>query len=98
MLIKVKSLEHHDFYIRYRLHTENMKNVPAGLQNFYREFSITFRKSSLSTRKTPGVRNEDTHRNSNEGMRAHPVIGFAQKSREHIKFKSRHETCSNGSF
>jgi hypothetical protein len=90
--IKVKSLEHHDFYIRYRLHTENVKNVPASLQEYLLGIFNFIPKELFVHPENPGC----------SGMRVpiaikvqefhnHPIIDLAIKSREHIKFKSRHE-------
>ena len=92
MIIKVKSLEHHDFYIRYRVHTENIKNVPDSLQEYLSGIFDYIPKELFVHPENPGC----------SGMRMpigiearefpdHPIIGMAQKSRTHVKFKSRHE-------
>ena len=92
MAIKVKSLEHHDFYIRYRLHTENMKHAPENLQEYLTGIFDYIPKELFTHPENPGC----------SGMRTtigiptrkvddHPIIGDARKSREHAKFKSRHE-------
>jgi hypothetical protein len=92
MEIRVKSLEHHQFYIRYRLHTGNMKNVPEGLQEFLSGIFDYIPKELFEHPENPGC----------SGMRVpvdiqitesfdHPIIGLAQRSREHVKFRSRHE-------
>jgi hypothetical protein len=92
MTIKVKSLEHHDFFIRYRLHTDNMKSVPIGLQVYLSGIFDFIPKELFIHPENPGC----------SGMRMpieidmreisdHPISQYAQKSHEHTKFKSRHE-------
>jgi hypothetical protein len=92
MPIKVKSLEHHEFYIRYRLHTVNMERVPQGLRAFLLGIFDYIPKELFTHPDNPGC----------SGMRLlpevelrespdHPVIDFAEKSRTHTKFRSRHE-------
>jgi hypothetical protein len=90
--IKVKSLEHHNFYIRYRLHTANAKTLPVGLQNFLLGIFESIPRELFIHPENPGC----------SGMRAgyeieldktdnHEIITYAQKSKTHTKFKSRHE-------
>jgi hypothetical protein len=92
MSIKVKSLEHHQFYIRYRLHIGNMNLVPAGLQAFLLGIFDSIPQELFTHPENPGcsgmrILPEVEMRES----RDHLIIGLAQKSREHTKFKSRHE-------
>ena len=92
MTIKVKSLEHHNFYIRYRLHTENMLRVPPGLREFLIGIFSSIPRELFTHPENPGC----------SGMRMdpaihlressdHPIIDLARKSRAHTRFKSRHE-------
>jgi hypothetical protein len=92
MPVKVKSLEHHNFYIRYRLHTDNLKCVPMSLQEFLSGIFDHIPQELFTHPENPGC----------SGMRTpaavamtecseHPIIGLARQSREHVKFKSRHE-------
>jgi hypothetical protein len=92
MTIKVKSLEHHNFYIRYRLHIVNMKSAPAGLQTFLTGILDFIPKELFSHPQNPGCSGMRTETDIQmQEFADHPVIAYAQKSREHIKFKSRHE-------
>ena len=92
MGIRVKSLEHHNFYIRYRLHTGNMERVPPGLRSFLTGIFDYIPKELFTHPENPGC----------SGMRIdpavhlrestdHPIIGLARESRAHTRFKSRHE-------
>jgi hypothetical protein len=92
MAIKVISLEHHHFYIRYRLHTGNMKLVPQGLQAFLLGIFDHIPKDLFTHPENPGcsgmrMQPEIEIRESSD----HPVIGYAQESKAHTKYKSRHE-------
>jgi hypothetical protein len=92
MGITVRSLEHHNFYIRYRLHTGNMKNVPAGLQEYLSGILDYIPKELFIHPENPGC--SGMRMNCDIQMQEfsdHPIIGLAQESRSHIKFKSRHE-------
>jgi hypothetical protein len=92
MDIKVKSLEHHNFYIRYRLHTANAKALPTGLQGFLSGIFESIPQELFNHPENPGcsgMRTEyavELNKTDN-----HEIIALAQKSQEHTKFKSRHE-------
>ncbi len=92
MSIKVKSLEHHDFYIRYRLDTEKMRSVPDNLQTFLSGIFEAIPQELFRHPDNPGCSgmNHPVKIDMRE-IADHPIIDLAQKSREHTKFKSRHE-------
>lgn len=92
MPIKIKSLEHHGFYIRYRLHTLNMNSVPASLQDFLTGIFDGIPQALFTHPENPGCSGMriDTAIEMRE-LSDHPVIGYAQESKTHTKFKSRHE-------
>jgi len=92
MAIKAKSLEHRNFYIRYRLHTGNMRHVPQSLQAYLSGIFDFIPQELFTHPGNPGC----------SGMRInpqirlqessdHPIINFARESRAHTTFKSRHE-------
>ncbi|MDD5674836.1 MAG: PD-(D/E)XK nuclease family protein [Chitinivibrionales bacterium] len=92
MPIKIKSLEHHNFYIRYRLHTVNAGVLPASLQEFLTGIFNAVPRELFIHPENPGcsgLRLDLTI--AMEQTASHPIINFAQKSREHTKFKNRHE-------
>jgi hypothetical protein len=92
MVIKVKSLEHHNFYIRYRLHTENIKDVPKSLQDYLSGIFDYIPQELFIHPENPGCSGMRIHNGIEmKECSDHPVIAYAQTSREHIKFKSRHE-------
>jgi hypothetical protein len=92
MAIKIKSIEHHHFYIRYRLHTENMNSVPPSLRKYLLGIFDYLPSELFKHPENPGC--SGMRINPEMQLREfsdHPIIGCAQKSREHTKFKSRHE-------
>jgi hypothetical protein len=92
MSIKVKSLEHHNFYIRYRLHIENMKSAPESLQEYLSGILDYIPKDLFTHPENPGCSGmRQLTEIQMQELSDHPIISFAQKSREHVKFKSRHE-------
>jgi hypothetical protein len=92
MPIKVKSLEHHNFYIRYRLHTDNLQCAPSGLQEYLLGIFDYIPKELFIHPENPGCSGMRMPASvAMEECSDHPVIGFARQSRAHVKFKSRHE-------
>jgi hypothetical protein len=92
MPIKIKSLEHHGFYIRYRLHTDNMTAAPASLQGFLTSIFDAIPKELFTHPENPGCSGMriDTAIEMRE-LSDHPIVGHARESKAHTKFKSRHE-------
>jgi hypothetical protein len=92
MTIKVKSLEHRNFYIRYRLHTEKMKSVPNSLQEFLSGIFESIPKELFTHPENPGCSGMRIHNGIQmKECSDHPVIGYARESLAHTKYKSRHE-------
>jgi hypothetical protein len=92
MDIRVKSLEHHNFYIRYRLHTANVKTLPPSLQEFLLGIFDAIPQELFTHPDNPGCSGlRQDHAIEMEKSASHAIIDSAQKSRSHIKFKSRHE-------
>jgi hypothetical protein len=92
MDIKVKSLEHHNFYIRYRLHTANAAALPNNLRDFLTGIFEFIPQELFVHPQNPGcsgMRRE--YAVELEKSENHEIIALAHKSREHTKFKSRHE-------
>ena len=92
MPIKIKSLEHHGFYIRYRLHTRNMDVVPASLQGFRTTIFDGIPQALFTHPENPGCSGMRTDAAIEmRELSDHPIIGYARESKAHTKFKSRHE-------
>jgi hypothetical protein len=92
MPIKVKSLEHHNFYIRYRLHTDNLQCTQERLQEYLLGILDHIPQELFNHPENPGCSGMRTPTTVIIKERSdHPIIDLARQSRTHIKFKSRHE-------
>ena len=93
MAIRVKSFEHHNFYMRYRLHCENMKSLPIRLKEYLLGIFDHIPKDLFTHPDNPGCSGMrlDFKNIEMEECAHHPIIEQAQQSREHTRFKSRHE-------
>ena len=90
--IKIKSIPHHGFFLRYRLATSDLDMIPVSLRNFLWSIFDFIPLYLFDHPDNPGCSGMRIHLDvDTEKISNHPICVLAKRSKEHIKFKSRHE-------
>jgi hypothetical protein len=90
--IKIKSIPSHGFFVRYRLAISELDKIPAGLSEFLWSIFDFLPMVLFDHPDNPGCSGMRIPLDvESEKVPGHPICELAEMSKEHTKFKSRHE-------